>query len=181
MNASYKNIHDRKIAGAAEPIILIDYEGDKRPITLWPEQLGDKDSLELDAWVRAYYLYVQRSNIPEDLSEEVKVRAERVAQMTAAQLNWYSGEGIPIMASIEGMTQILYMSIRRRTPDISPDKLRTLLMDDRNLDQVNDVFEKLNLIPVGLKNPTKRGKNNNQPMNRKERRAKKSVTRKTKK
>lgn len=151
--------HDAKVAGAASPLIFKDPD-DGTTITLWAEQLSDKDNIELDAWVRAYYLYVQRSNIPEDATEEDKDRIERIAQHTASTLNWYSGHGISIMASIEGMTQIAYMSIRKRSPKITVEKLRSLLMDERNLDEANKIFEELNLTDNSEDNtsdPTTRG------------------------
>lgn len=148
--------HDAKITGAAFSLILIDYDDNKKIYTIWPEPLSDKENIELDAWVRAYYLYIQRSNIPENATDEEKDRIERIAQQIASTLNWYSDQGIRIMASIEGMTQIMYMSIRKRSPELTPEKLRHLLMDERNLDEANKAFEALNLSDT---NPTQRGTN----------------------
>ncbi len=138
-------VDEAKLAGAAKPVIFTDKDSPNGTITLWPEPLSDKDNIELDAWVRHYYLYTQRSSIDPEAEDEEKDRIERIAQQTAATLNWYSGLGIQIMASVEGMTQIMYMSVRKRSPKITPDKLRELLMNEQNLEEANKTFEELNL------------------------------------
>lgn len=153
------SVDEAKLAGAAKPVIFTDKDSPNGTITLWPEPLSDRDNIELDSWVRSYYLYTQRSNIDPEALDEDKDRIERIAQQTAATLNWYSGLGVQIMASVEGMTQIMYMSVRKRSPKITPDKIRELLMNEQNLEEANKTFEELNLEKEkGPVNPQIRGR-----------------------
>lgn len=149
------NNDDARLVGAAKPVIFSDKDSPSGSITLWPEPLSDKDNVELDAWVRKYYLFTQRSSIPDGTDEYERDRIERIAQETASTLTWYSGLGIRIMASVDGMTQIMYMSIRKQNPRITVEKIRSLLLTEENLEEANKAFEELNIS----KNPTNRGKN----------------------
>lgn len=139
---------DKNLSGAAD---LVTFTNGKQ---LWMSPLTDKDIAELDNWVRSYYLKTQRNSLGEDASEEDKIRVERIAQEVAVNLNWYQGLGMQIMAGVDGMTAIVYISAKKRHPEVTFDEIRALLLDPKNLNEANDKFESLNINS----NPQKRGR-----------------------
>jgi len=139
------NINDSTITGAARPLIF----ADGTQILLSP--LGDKDVTELDNWVKAKYLHDARSTIPENATEEQKDRIERIAQQTATTLCWWMGHGASIMASIDGMTQVIYQSAKKNNPNITYDEIHSKLFVHENLDLANEAISKTNNLNTELK------------------------------
>lgn len=131
---------ESQLKAAAHPLILPDG-------TQWMlSPLTDKDITELDNWVKRRYLFDQRSNIPEDADEETKERIERVAQQTASTLCWYLGYGASIMASIDGMTQLVLQSAKRNHPELTYDIVHEKLLSQgaKALNFANETINEAN-------------------------------------
>lgn len=143
---------DTLLTGASKPVIF----SDGSQLNLSP--LSDKDITELDNWVKSRYLHTQISNIPENISDDLKDRMIILAQQTAGTLCWYLGLGASIMASIDGMTQIIYQSAKNNHPDITYDIIHEKLLSKDNYNKAEDTFAELNDVRDSkLKNPTIRG------------------------
>lgn len=148
--AAKRRRNDRRLVGAAKPYTFDD------GTQLWLSELGDKEIIELDEWVRAEYIRTQRESNRKDenLTEDEADRAERIMQETAATLQWYTGLGLRIMVSVAGMSQIIFVSARKRHPELKIEKIRQLLLNKNNLDLANEAFAELN---PGNENPPTRG------------------------
>lgn len=131
---SVKN--NTRLTGASTPVIF----SDGFELNLSP--LSDKDITELDNWVRARYLYIARSGISENATDEEKDRIERIAQQTAATLCWYLGYGASIMACLDGLCRILYQAAQNNHKGLTYDDLHERLLQQTNNEKfANDAVE----------------------------------------
>lgn len=161
-NDTVKN--NTRLTGASTPVIF------SNGFELYLSPLSDKDITELDNWIRARYLHIQRTGIPKDADEETKERIERIAQQTAATLNWYIGYGASMMASIDGLCRILYQASRKNQPKLTYDELHENLLSEDNsekfaADAVSDIVD--NSFPEAkpdTKNPIRKKTTKRKPI-----------------
>lgn len=146
--------NNRRLVGAAKPYTFND------GTELWLTELGDREIIELDEWVRSEYIRTQREANRKDinLTEDEADRAERIMQETAATLQWYTGLGLRVMVSVTGMSQIIFVSARKRHPELKIEKVRELLLNKDNLDLANEAFADLNPGNSDSANPQSRGR-----------------------
>lgn len=150
-NFNMQNNNDARLTGAAKPVIF----SDGTEILLSP--VSDIDSVELDMWVRARYLQIQRESISESSSEELKERIERIAQETASTLCWYLDQGARMMASIDGLSRIIWQCSKNNGHKLTYEQLREKLFFRDNYDRANEAFAEQNNVNVDSVNPTVRG------------------------
>jgi len=130
-DTQYMKDENYKVAGAAIPIEFSD------GTSYLVSPLSDKDIEELNEWVRSEYIsMVRRSGAsPEEMG---------VAFNEAAGIQWMSGVGSKMMASVNGMARLVYQGCLKKHPNISYEKLRELLFHPDNLEKTRQVFERLN-------------------------------------
>ncbi len=104
------------------------------PITLGGQTyrmspLSDRDIGEMDLWVSTRYLRRARASIDPNDSDENKRRAEEVAQRTAATMTFMSGLGLSMLNNVDGMAQLLWVSIRKNHPKAESADIRQALVE----------------------------------------------------
>lgn len=123
-------------------------------ITLQISPMTDRDIAELDEWVQWRYLQNVRDSFRPTDRPEVREMETRVAQENSLSLTWLSGRGARIIATLAGMSRIVWQACHRNHPDMTEEKIRTLLIDKANLDAANAAFEKANKPPpAGVSSP----------------------------
>jgi hypothetical protein len=110
----------------------------------------DKDISELDEWVQARYIRIARDSLPSDASPEEREETIRIAMLQAQSLTWLSGHGAKMIATVAGMTRLVWQSIRREHPDVTEEDLREHMFSPENIEAANIAFKKLN-------SPSKKG------------------------
>ena len=108
--------------------------------------LTDRDISELDEWVRARYIATARASL-EGVTGPDREETLRIAMDRAMALTWLSGEGLKLIATIDGTARLLWQSIYRSHPDLKYEDLRQLMLDPRNIANVNEAFKELNVGP----------------------------------
>lgn len=121
--------------------------------------LSDRDILELDEWVRARAIADARNSLKDEDDPIIRAETLDAAMRFAQGLTFMSGHGSRILATPEGLSRVLYLSVRKNHPDIKEDALRPLLLAESNKEAVNAAFQHVNLPPEKARrtrNPPKR-------------------------
>ncbi len=109
--------------------------------------LTDQDIAYLDGWVRKKHVEVARSTLPEDATEEQKDRTERIALAQASAMSFMSGQGVHIIAGIDGWSQIMWCGLHRNHPELTVERIAELLIDPKTLAEAQDAWDVLNNGP----------------------------------
>lgn len=149
-----------QITAAARPLTLyetVQVEGRDtvREINLDMSPLTDRDITELDLWVQVKFVRMARAAAQGLATEEYEKEIE-LAQRTAALLSAFTGQGARMLSTVEGMARVTYLAIRKRNPDITEERLRSLLFNPANLSMVNEAIAKAN-FPDTPENKGKKG------------------------
>lgn len=104
--------------------------------------LNDEDISALDMWVRARFIETARASLPKRASKEEREETLSVAMGQAQGLTWMSGVGSTILATIDGLTQLVWQASHDPTLDII--RLRTQLFDPVNAERAHDAFRQVN-------------------------------------
>lgn len=132
------------ITGATFPLEFYeDINGERVKITFRASPLADIDLVELDIWVQSRYIRTARI-AARDLPQEERDREIDIAQQRASTMSAFSGQGARMIATIDGMSQVVLQSVRRNHPDITAERLRYLLTNPANLAEANDIFHRAN-------------------------------------
>jgi hypothetical protein len=95
------------------------------------------DIEELDNWVRFEYMRRVLTAIPKDAEKSDKELAMLIAQGRVVDMTWLSGTGAKLISSLPGMLKIAQLSLQKRNPELTTDKLREAILADK------DAFTKL--------------------------------------
>lgn len=129
------------ITGAATVIRL----SDGRQLEFCP--LTDRDIIELDEWVRAEFIAAARDSLEGETDAALRAETLAVAMREAQGMTFMSGHGPRVLATPAGLSRLLFVSARKRHPELKEDELRPLLLDPNNRDAVNEAFARVNLAP----------------------------------
>ena len=127
-----------KMTAAPAPLKFVDGS------TYQMSPLTDKDIAELDEWVRARHIQIAVEST-KDMADEDKAELRQVALLQAGELSWMSGTGARLMATVDGMTRLVWQSCKKNHPELTEAALREKIFDPRNVDEANKMFEHLNL------------------------------------
>ena len=109
--------------GSPVPITLNCTEYRFSPLTF-------NDIEELDNWVRHEYMRRVLSAMPEDATKADKEMAFSIAQARVVDITWLSGAGAKLIASVKGMVKIAQLSLQKRNPELTSDRLREIILAD---------------------------------------------------
>lgn len=159
-----------RLTAAATPIRLGDVEYRMSPLT-------DRDISELDEWVRHRYIQLAVDSLPKDTPPEEVTQVRLQATQAALNLTWMSGQGAKILATVDGMTRLLWQSLRREHPDVEYEDLRGQLFSSERLKMVRHSFVQLNQSARSNGRPDKGGRKRRQRRRRRSGRGPKSTGR----
>lgn len=116
--------------------------------------LTDGDISELDNWLQARYISRIRESLAqqydgaENIPDAEYTRAMTLAGKEALGISWMSGEGARLMASVDGISRVLWQMIKRRQPDVTHAFIREQCYSPVTAKLAGELFQKLNLDPV---------------------------------
>lgn len=121
------------IAGASTPLKF----ADGLEIALAP--LNDKDMVELDQWIRSFFLEITLKDL-EKLPDRVQDRYIAQAQKQALGLTFMSGDGAKLMATVDGMTRLIWQMAKKENPKLTLPELRQRMLNPENIEAANRAF-----------------------------------------
>lgn len=118
--------------------------------------LNDVDIAELDNWLKARVIRMARESLSPDADEADRRLTVESAIAYATTLTWMSGQGAKLMATLDGMAQIIWQSIKRHHPNVTPAEIRSKLLDPRSMEEAETAFGMLNRVDGQSKKKKKR-------------------------
>lgn len=130
--------HDTAVTGGRRPLKIGGVE-------YMASQLSDKDIAELDEWLRARFISMARDSLGPDCSQKQIDDTLAVAMRDAMGLTWMSGIGARVMASVDGVARLAWQMVHHSHPTVTYEEIRKHMYDPRNMANVNDAFDGLNV------------------------------------
>ena len=107
--------------------------------------LTDRDISELDEWVRLTYINLALKSLPPEVSEEQREAVRFRAVGEAMAVTWTSATGAALMATVDGMTRLVWQGVRVNHPAVTLEDLRKHLFSRDNLAMVRSQFRRANV------------------------------------
>lgn len=128
------------ITAAAVPAAFI-VDGEEKEF--WLSPLTDKEIDEVDMWLQTRYIDIARRSL-ENCSAAERTETLAIAMQEANSISMLNAQGIAILATITGMTEVAFVSLRKRQPNILKEDVRKWLGINENLMRLNSAFSKAN-------------------------------------
>ena len=97
--------------------------------------LSDSDTEVINNWLRASYIQMARDSLTPKSTEVEREETLRIAMTTARKLSFMEGDGAEIISSLEGVTRVLWQSIRRKHPEVSWELFRQRVWELKDLSE----------------------------------------------
>lgn len=119
--------------------------------------LRDRDYGEFVGWVQDRFLDLAKRNL-DGLAQADRDTLLKAAYEKSGGLTITSPETIKLMNSVDGAAYLLYMSLRRETPEITHQRAKELSTNPVTVRQFMDRINELNRESEETKRPFVRGK-----------------------
>ncbi len=108
----------------------------------------DEDIEELDNWLRSSVIRMAHDSLTEGMSQAERREILDVAMDKARELSWVSGDGAKAMASLDGISRVVWQGLRHNHPELTHADVRKLIVDKRTIEYAMNVWRMLNLEPA---------------------------------
>jgi hypothetical protein len=151
-----------RLTAAASPLDLVDEDG--KEVRYWLTPLEDIECSELDEYVQAHCIRIARMSLDKNTPQRERDETMRAATETAMSITWTSGVGARWMASVDGMATLLWVSAKKRHPEIKMEDLRKLMLSPENVALLRKKAEEINLGKGKLADKGSPPKNPHRPL-----------------
>ena len=146
----------------AIPITLVDKDGNEHDFLF---QYLVEDTIEtLDNWVRKRHIQLVRNSLTDDegninVPEKTYQTEMTMAQHQASTMTWVSPVGAKLLATVEGMSMLSWLSLRANHPEMKRTDMYKFMGIASNIREVTQaVNESRQLAPFLGARPPKAGK-----------------------
>jgi hypothetical protein len=138
------------VAAATIPIQLAGQEFQLSPLT-------DRDIQELNNWLQSQVIQAARGALTDDMAQDQRDEILGAAVREASKVSWFSADGARRMRTIEGVSRILWQSLKRLHPSLTPDKVKDMVLDPATVTMAMAAFRKVNDVPEKKRGETPEG------------------------
>lgn len=119
--------------------------------------LTDKDSDEINNWLRASYIAMARESLTPGMSKSEREEILGIAMDRARRLSFIEGEGSKLVSTLEGFIRVVYQGLKKNHPDLVWEKFKADVFDlknknaddlSRDVDAATKIFEEINIGPA---------------------------------
>jgi hypothetical protein len=121
--------------------------------------LTDKDIAELDNWLQSRVVEIAVRAIPQNAPAALREELLTIALKHATSMSWMTGEGAKQMGTIDGVSRVLWQSLKKEHPDITHDAVRSMMLDPRTIQYALVKFKDLNFGHIKDRKNPPAGKN----------------------
>ena len=119
----------------------VDVEIAGKTYTLTP--LSDRDTGELDNWLRARVIRIARESLDSFMSSEERQEVMNQAFECACKLSWVMGPSL-LTSTPDGLMRFIYQMLKPAHPSITPEEVSKIIQKEENaLDLFMDGFRLL--------------------------------------
>lgn len=134
-----------RVTAAATPLVMND------GTRLQFSPLTDRDIDEIDEWLQARVIDNAQRSLGPSLSQAERDEVLSAAARESLTISMVSPIGARMLATIAGMTRLLWQSVKRNHPEVTEDDLRRHMSNPDNIHRVNTAFAKTNTSPAQKK------------------------------
>lgn len=117
--------------------------------------LTDRDISELDNWLRARMVRAARESLPDDATPEQRQETIGAAVVATAGVCLLSDLCASVMATPDGLARVIWQSVKRNHPGLTPEDVEVLLFKETNaIDEALMAFDLANNSPTVKKKRT---------------------------
>lgn len=109
--------------------------------------LGLRELEYLETYLQGRVIAAGRESIPEDASQEERDQLMRPIVTVAMSLSIMDGMGFNQLMNPAGIVRLFYVSLKRKTPTITLDICRKMIIDPEMSQQIKEAIELLNPNP----------------------------------
>lgn len=107
--------------------------------------LTDDDISELDNWTKTRLFELARLSLRIMPATEAEQRLIlEVALKAGMGLTFLSGEGARLMGTLDGLARLVWQCVKTSHPDVTPEMLRKLLMNNADAMAAKTLFDEMN-------------------------------------
>lgn len=110
--------------------------------------LTDEDMDELTTWCQSRVINIAERSLPPDASKERREEMLTLAIREASRITWMTGEGARMMATIDGLAELMVISIRKNHPGVSREAIKSQLKKPGNIAKFNALWRTANNVPA---------------------------------
>lgn len=136
-------------AGTPVSIKLAGEEHKMNPLTL-------ADHAEFERFLQQRVLDMAERMITDDMSQAQQDRIMDAAFRRAEKTSMQSPEGLAVANSLEGVSRLLWMGLREHHPEMTPEDVQKLLVDERTIRHAMNAFDLANDRRAAKKKPAKK-------------------------
>lgn len=127
-----------------------DIQASAYPITIdgveyWCSPLSDLDMSELDNWVRSQTIQDAERAMTPDMTPEARRDLRTAALEVAGSISWMQGPGARRMATVDGLSRILWHMIKKRHPEVTHEVVRRWCVNPKHAGEAERLFRELNI------------------------------------
>lgn len=140
---------DTRLTRSRVPIEFRDAKGKKK--VLQTRALSDDDMIEIDDWLRREYMRRVEASISDLTNETLRERMVATAVRNVATLGMLDGrDGSAMVATVDGLSRILWQSMREDHEELTHQGLKRLLMaDPANMTTGQEHWTEINIGKTG--------------------------------
>jgi hypothetical protein len=117
--------------------------------------LSAGDISELDNWLRARMVRAARESLPDDATADQRRETIGAAVLATAGVCLLSDLCASVMATPDGLARVIWQSVKRNHPRVTPRRIEVLLLkDDSAIDESLMAFDIANNSPTVKKKKT---------------------------
>lgn len=106
--------------------------------------LTDKDIDEIDGWLQARVIENARRSLTPDMTQAERDELQSLAIRESLSVSLISPQGARMLATVQGMTRLVWQSVKRNHPGVTEDQIRAHMLSPENIQRANAAFSKVN-------------------------------------
>lgn len=135
---------DPRLNRARTPLYLYDEDGVEREYQGRPLSDGDMD--ELNCWLRSEFIRRAEQSLSGISDESLRYRILQGSVREAVKIDFMDGSiGTEMVGGIDGLSRLLWQSLREDQPKLTHEGVKRMLMRDENTKRGERFWTRLNL------------------------------------
>lgn len=136
--------NDPALTGAGVPLAIAGQE-------FQMHSLSDKDFVELDEWIRQRMMKTALASLAGITDSTLRAEIIQNATIAASTATWLSGPGVKILSTVDGVSRMLWQSVKKGNPNVTHADLRSLCFDRDNVEEIVTTFNRINKFKLQRK------------------------------
>ena len=110
--------------------------------------LDDADMDELTEWCQSEIINMAERSLSPRATKAQRDERLSIAIREAAGITWMSSQGAKMLTTLNGICQMVLVSIRKNHPEVTLDELKVVMRNEKEQSKFNMLLRKANGLPT---------------------------------